>query len=115
MLAFFCLILSLIGLATTSEVITHSHATQAELNVKGQLSYFSWAPIFTSVFGFTLSLAFLICFFAVAECLRRRKGFHYCLVIAGFSCFFVPIGTVLGVYGLRILSRPAVREQFGVE
>ena len=114
-LALFCLVLSVLGFVTTSEVITHSYATQNELNVKGQLSFFSWAPVFTSVFGLALSLAFALSFLAVSECLRRRKGFHLCLVFAGFTCFFVPIGTVLGVYGLKILSRQTIRDQFGVE
>jgi hypothetical protein len=36
-------------------------------------------------------------------------------VIAAIACSFVPIGTVLGVFTIIVLTRPSVRVLFGVE
>jgi hypothetical protein len=44
--------------------------------------------------------------------LARRQRYIYCLVIAGVSCLFIPIGTVLGVFTIIVLNRPSVRALF---
>jgi hypothetical protein len=41
---------------------------------------------------------------------RRRRTF--CMVAAGFSCLFQPLGLVLGVFTFLVLLRPSVREAF---
>jgi hypothetical protein len=46
-------------------------------------------------------------------CLARRRRYTFCLIAAGVSCIFMPIGTVLGVFTIIVLMRPAVRELFG--
>lgn len=45
--------------------------------------------------------------------LARRTHYTYCLVVAGISCIFVPMGTVLGVFTIIVLSRPSVKRLFG--
>ena len=44
--------------------------------------------------------------------LARRKNYLYCLIVAGLSCLFVPIGTILGVFTIILLLRPSVKELF---
>jgi len=46
------------------------------------------------------------------RCLSRRKNHLLCLIVAGVSCLFVPMGTVLGVFSIIVLMRPSVKELF---
>ncbi|MFC2144503.1 hypothetical protein ACFLQM_02320 [Acidobacteriota bacterium] len=57
------------------------------------------------------TLAALIAF--AGRSLQTRKRYTYCLVMAGINCIFLPIGTVLGVFTIIVLSRDSVKELFG--
>lgn len=46
--------------------------------------------------------------------LAQRIQHNYCLVVAGIECLFMPLGTVLGVFTIIVLSRDSVKEMFGV-
>ncbi|WKZ34675.1 MAG: hypothetical protein QY332_13725 [Anaerolineales bacterium] len=80
------------------------------------------APFPTALFGlmFTLIPAAIILFgwaFAVSMAiagyfLGKQQRYMFCMVMAGISCIFTPFGTVLGVFTLIVLLRPAVRELF---
>jgi len=45
--------------------------------------------------------------------LLQHRGRLYCMVIAGLLCLNIPLGTILGVFTLVVLSRPSVRQLFG--
>jgi hypothetical protein len=49
---------------------------------------------------------------ATARALGRRDRRLLCQVCAGINCLSVPLGTLLGVFTLLTLERPAVREAF---
>jgi hypothetical protein len=57
------------------------------------------------------ALAALIAF--AGRSLQTRKRYTYCLVMAGMNCIFIPIGTVLGVFTIIVLSRDSVKSLFG--
>jgi hypothetical protein len=40
--------------------------------------------------------------------LRQRKGRIFSMVVAGFNCLHMPLGTVLGVFTFIVLSRDSV-------
>ncbi len=75
------------------------------------------------IFGlmFTLIAGFIIlCGWTLAICLiisgrnlTHRRRYKFCFVIACISCAFTPFGTVLGVFTIIVLTRPAVKELFG--
>jgi hypothetical protein len=44
--------------------------------------------------------------------LARRKHHLFCLIMAGVSCAWAPLGTVLGVFTIIVLLRPSVKELF---
>jgi len=44
--------------------------------------------------------------------LRQQRSHTFCLVMASVSCCFAPLGTVLGVFTILVLSRPGVRRRF---
>lgn len=47
--------------------------------------------------------------------LSKKVNFLFCLVMAGISCMFAPIGTVLGVFTIIVLMRPSVKKLFNYE
>jgi hypothetical protein len=53
------------------------------------------------------SFAAAVAFSGVSLFQRRRHT--YSLVMGGVECMFVPIGTVLGVFTILLLTRPTVR------
>ena len=55
---------------------------------------------------------FSACMIAAGRFLARKKHHLYCLIIAGISCLFVPLGTVLGIFTLVVLLRPEVKQLF---
>ena len=44
--------------------------------------------------------------------LQKRKRHLFCQVVAGLSCFLFPFGTVLGVFTILVLQKPAVATVF---
>ena len=65
-----------------------------------------WILLFvgTIVLGACLALAAG----AIAE--RRKRTF--CIVVAAFACVFAPIGTLLGVFTIYVLTKPAIAARF---
>jgi len=61
------------------------------------------------LFGWTLA----ICLFIAGRCLKRRRRYLFCLVVAGAACVFQPIGLLLGVFTFIVLLRPSVKSLFG--
>ena len=67
--------------------------------------------IFAAVFitlGWTLA-AFIL---AAGRCLARRRRHLFCLVMGGIECLCMPLGTVLGVFTILVLSRESVKALF---
>lgn len=60
------------------------------------------------VFSWTI-VGFLI---AAGRNLTRYRKHTLCLVVAGFSCLFMPLGTILGIFTLVVLMRPSVKALF---
>lgn len=56
------------------------------------------------------TLAALI--FAGGRSIAKRRRHTFCLVVAGVSCIFMPLGTALGVFTLIVLMRPQVKVLF---
>jgi hypothetical protein len=63
--------------------------------------------------GFALLLiGFGIVTAVAGYCLHRHKARVFCLVIAGFQCTQMPLGTILGIFTILVLSRDTVQELF---
>ena len=58
--------------------------------------------------GWTLTVLLIV----AGRFLKRHDHRVFCMVIAGASCLFMPVGTVLGVFTIIVLSRPTVRALF---
>lgn len=44
--------------------------------------------------------------------LRKRKAYTFCIVMAAIECLFMPLGTILGVFTLLVLTRSNVKAFF---
>lgn len=53
-----------------------------------------------------------ICTFLAGKYLRQQRNHTFCLVMAGISCMFAPLGTVLGVFTIIVLLRDSVKQLF---
>ncbi len=67
-----------------------------------------------AVYGLVLvlSIAYGICVFLAGRNLQRQRSRIFCMVIAALTCLSIPLGTVLGVFTLVVLSRDSVRARF---
>ena len=45
--------------------------------------------------------------------LKKRQGYMFIMVIAGFTCLSFPLGTTLGVLTFVVMGRPGVKQLFG--
>jgi len=68
---------------------------------------------FGAVFLFFLT-AYAVVLWLAGRYLKERRRHTFCVVVAAISCAFQPIGTVLGVFTLVVLFRPAVKGMFGL-
>jgi hypothetical protein len=66
-----------------------------------------------SVFG-VLLVALAVCSFFAGYSLSQRRNYIFCFVIACLTCLHMPLGTLLGVFTLIVLSRPTVKEMFNM-
>jgi hypothetical protein len=71
---------------------------------------FTVIPAILIVFGW----CFAACVIVAGRSLARHRRYTFCLVMAGFLCFFMPFRTVLGVFTIIVLMRPSVKWLFGV-
>ena len=44
--------------------------------------------------------------------LSQRRRYIFCMVVAAIECTFMPLGTVLGVFTLIVLTRDSVKKLF---
>jgi hypothetical protein len=70
--------------------------------------------VMSGLIAITLGWTLAICLIVSGRRLARRTNYKFCFVIACISCAFSPFGTVLGVFTIIVLVRPAVKELFGV-
>lgn len=75
--------------------------------------FFGWIFIVVGSVALLFGWGYAACMIMAGRSLARRKRYIFCMVMAGLSCLFVPFGTLLGVFTIIVLSRPAVKEIFG--
>lgn len=71
-----------------------------------------WFFIIFSSCWISCGLAFASCMALAGRFLRQRQRYTFCLMMAGLSCMFMPMGTVLGVVTIIFLTKPTVKALF---
>ncbi|MGH8018638.1 MAG: hypothetical protein ACREIA_10150 [Opitutaceae bacterium] len=57
-------------------------------------------------------LALATATFIAGRCIKARKRYIFCIVVAAFDCLVMPFGTVLGVFTIIVLMRESVKRLF---
>lgn len=74
--------------------------------------FFGWFFIIFALvfmtFGWTLS----VCNFYAGRFLKQRRNYTFCFVMSCINCAFMPLGTILGVFGIIVLIRNSVKNLF---
>jgi len=63
---------------------------------------------------FLLGESFAVCVAVAGRFISTRCGYWFVFVIACLQCGFFPFGTILGVFTIVVLSKPTVKEIFGL-
>ena len=81
----------------------------------GQPEFPDFIGKFFGIFGIVFALVFLtlaLLQFLTGQRLKARRSRVFCMVVAVFTCLWIPAGTFLGVCTLIALSRPSVQNSF---
>lgn len=72
-----------------------------------------WLFSLVTLLPITAAIAFIIVTAFLLYAIKKRKHYSSCLNMSWVLFVFVPIGTFLGAYSLRVLKKPEVRMSFG--
>lgn len=73
---------------------------------------FGWLFVIMGSLFILAGWSLAICMLMAGKKLKARTGRTFCMVVAGIECMLVPLGTVLGVFTLILLSKETVKELF---
>ena len=76
---------------------------------KGNLAFSQYMPVIT-VGAIGVFLAFLTFFLSVL--LIRRKKRRLCMILACIFLIEIPVGTVLGIFTVILLTSPLIKQEF---
>jgi|ERR1051326_4631771 hypothetical protein len=57
-------------------------------------------------------LLYVICLVMAGRFLKKRRHYIFCLVVAAWTCMWMPFGTILGVFTIIMLVKPEVKVLF---
>ncbi len=72
-----------------------------------------WIFVAVGLLVIAISEALSICMVITGKHLNRRTGYTFSFVVACISCTNTPLGTILGILTIIVLSRPSVKAAFG--
>jgi len=87
-----------------------NHSQQPPFNPEEFFAVFKW---FYAVMG-TFFVACGVLNLLSGRFILRRKNRTFSLIVAGFNCIHVPLGTVLGVFTFVVLLRSSVEELYAL-
>ena len=84
------------------------------VTVSGDLSPKAFGYLFAAfgIFCFLLGEAIAVGVIASGLFMRKRKRYWFSFVIACVLCLFAPIGTILGIFTIIVLSRNSAKELY---
>lgn len=112
LLSCFSLIYIFLGGAFILGKVPPSPAPPAGSPPPPDMAFMGW---FFALFGLAfliLGLGIAICQFLTARWLSARKKRTFCFVVACIECINMPLGTLLGIFTILVLSRPSVKALF---
>jgi hypothetical protein len=77
-------------------------------------AFIGWLFFGMGVTFFLVGQCINICILASGRCLAKRSKYMFSFVVACIECMLVPLGTVLGVLTIVVMSRGSVKALYGV-
>ncbi len=113
MAAFACLPLLHLGMGLA--ILSGVFPVDAEIEGHGEVmpDVFAWMFIGMGALFFLLGQAISIGVIISGRFLKQRKNYMYSFVLGCLMCLFVPVGTILGVFTIIVLSRESVKAMYG--
>ena len=71
--------------------------------------FFGWIFLLVGILFFIFAQAVSISVIVSGRFLKRRTNYLFSFILACIACMFVPIGTVLGIFTIIVLSRDSVK------
>jgi hypothetical protein len=105
MVGYFIMIAAFIGNAPASHHAS-AHAAHDQQMAAG-------ITIIVGVVMALFMIPLVVLHLLAAAGLRNRTRYTLVLVMSGFSCLSVPLGTALGIWSILVLQRPSVKALFG--
>ncbi|MCE5327298.1 MAG: hypothetical protein LLG01_12895 [Planctomycetaceae bacterium] len=81
-------------------------------DVNGPPPFFGWLFIIIGSIGIVLGWTIATLLLVAAGRLRKHRSYTFCFVVACIECIVIPLGTVLGIFSIIVLSRPSVKAMF---
>jgi hypothetical protein len=69
---------------------------------------FKWMYLGFALFGITT----MVLNFLAARWIAARSHWMFCVVVAALNCLSIPLGTILGVFTIVVLTKDPVRRSF---
>ena len=113
MVAFSCLPLLHLGMGIAMMAGAFPVEAEIEGNIEVAPNLFAWMFIIMGALFFLLGQAVSIGVIVSGRFLKQRKNYMYSFVLSCLICFFVPVGTILGVFTIIVLSRESVKQLYG--
>ena len=87
---------------------------QNEPKAGDALPFFIAGGFFLTLGGIMCMVGLIIafCVFICARRLKTKRKYNYCLTITAIECLFFPVGTLIGVLTIILLSNHDVKESF---
>jgi hypothetical protein len=75
-------------------------------------AFIGWIFIAVASVIILMGWAMAGCMIAAGRLLAQRRHHLFCLVVACVECVFVPLGTVLGVFSIIVLTKESTKALF---
>lgn len=110
-LAFLALLFLLVHFAMFHTIFANPKMWEGQKGGPPPAEFFAIFKWFYLFFGFWLVASGVLNVIS-GLCLRSRKRRTFSMVVAGFNCVHIPLGTVLGIFTIIVLQRESVRELY---
>ena len=72
----------------------------------------AWLFILIGMVAMVVMETIAILLLYTGRCIQRRKRHLFCLVMSAVSCLASPLGTILGIFSMIMLTKPEIKAEF---
>jgi hypothetical protein len=77
--------------------------------------WFGWIFFLMGLAAFLIGQAVAVSIILSGRFLKQRRRYMFSFVVACVACLFMPVGTILGIFTIIVLSRQSVKELYQAE